>query len=106
MTDLLIDKQGHTTIFTLTRPERMNALSSALMRDLQAGLQEFQSDPDQYVAIITGAGDKAFCSGGDLKEMAASAATGKRLSDVTRSRHCRAGCVREGHDRGGQRPCD
>jgi enoyl-CoA hydratase/carnithine racemase len=79
MTDLLIDKQGHTTIFTLNRPERMNALSSALMRDLQAGLQEFQSDPDQYVAIITGAGDKAFCSGGDLKEMAANAATGKRL---------------------------
>jgi enoyl-CoA hydratase/carnithine racemase len=79
MADLLVDKQGHTTIFTLNRPERMNALSGALMQDLQAGLQEFQRDPDQYVAIITGAGDKAFCSGGDLKEMAASAATAKRL---------------------------
>jgi enoyl-CoA hydratase/carnithine racemase len=79
MADLLVDKQGHTTIFTLNRPERMNALGGTLMPDLQAGLQEFQSDPDQYVAIITGTGDKAFCAGGDLKEMAANAATGKRL---------------------------
>ena len=93
MADLVIDKQGHTTIFTLNRPERMNALSSTLMRDLQAGLQEFQSDPDQHVAIITGAGDKAFCSGGDLKEMAANAATGKRLP-MLRVRRCRRAEVR------------
>ena len=79
MADLLIDKQGHTTIFTLNRPDRMNALGASLLTDLQAGIQEFQNDPDQYVAIITGAGDKAFCAGGDLKEMAASASGGKRL---------------------------
>jgi enoyl-CoA hydratase/carnithine racemase len=79
MADLLVDKQGHTTIFTINRPERMNSLGGTVMADLSAGLAEFQQDPDQYVAVITGAGDKAFCAGGDLKEMAEGAASGSRL---------------------------
>lgn len=79
MPDLLVDKQGHTTIFTINRPQRMNSLGGTVMADLSAGLKEFQEDPDQYVAIITGAGDKAFCAGGDLKEMAEGAASGTAL---------------------------
>jgi enoyl-CoA hydratase/carnithine racemase len=79
MADLLVEKQGHTTIFTINRPERMNALGGTVMEDLSAGMKEFQENPSQYVAIITGAGDKAFCAGGDLKEMAAGAAGGTRL---------------------------
>jgi enoyl-CoA hydratase/carnithine racemase len=79
MPDLLIEKRRHTTIFTLNRPDRMNALSSAMMSDLAAGIREFESDPNQYVAVITGAGDKAFSAGGDLKEMASNAAGGARL---------------------------
>jgi enoyl-CoA hydratase/carnithine racemase len=79
MSDVLIDKQGHTTIFTLNKPQRMNSLSVSMMSALAEGIREFESDPDQYVAIITGAGDKAFCAGGDLKEMASNAADGSRL---------------------------
>lgn len=79
MPDLLIDKRGHTTIFTLNRPNNMNALSAQLLAELREGLAEFQNDPKQYVAVITGAGEKAFCAGGDLKEMASSAGSGKRL---------------------------
>jgi enoyl-CoA hydratase/carnithine racemase len=79
MPDLLIEKQRHTTIFTLNRPDRMNALSSVMLSDLAAGIREFESDPGQYVAIITGTGDKAFSAGGDLKEMASNAASGSRL---------------------------
>ncbi|MER7687170.1 enoyl-CoA hydratase-related protein [Streptomyces sp. NPDC097610] len=71
MADLLVDKHGHTTVFTINRPERMNSLGGTVMPDLVAGLAEFQRDPDQYVAVITGAGDKAFSAGADLKEMAA-----------------------------------
>jgi enoyl-CoA hydratase/carnithine racemase len=78
MADLLVEKQGHTTIFTINRPERMNSLGGTVMADLTAGMKEFQEDPQQYVAIITGAGDKAFCAGGDLKEMAEGAAAGTR----------------------------
>jgi enoyl-CoA hydratase/carnithine racemase len=78
-TDLSIEKHGHTTLFTLNRPERMNALSRVMLADLSAGLEEFRNDPEQYVAVITGAGEKAFCAGADLKEMAANAAGGARL---------------------------
>jgi enoyl-CoA hydratase/carnithine racemase len=79
MPDLLIEKHGHTTVFTINRPERMNSLGGTVSADLTEGLKEFQADPDQYVAVITGAGDKAFCAGGDLKEMAAGAESGTRL---------------------------
>jgi enoyl-CoA hydratase/carnithine racemase len=70
MSELLVERQGHITIFTLNRPERMNALTQDLIHELEAGIKEFNKDPEQYVAIITGAGQKAFCAGGDLKAMA------------------------------------
>jgi enoyl-CoA hydratase/carnithine racemase len=79
MSDILIEKQRHTTIFTLNKPERLNSLSASMLAALAEGIRDFESDPDQYVAIITGAGDKAFCAGGDLKEMASNAADGSRL---------------------------
>ena len=79
MADLLVEKQGHATIFTINRPDRMNALGGTVNADLSAGLKEFEADPDQYVAILTATGDRAFCAGGDLKEMADGAATGSRL---------------------------
>jgi len=79
MADLLVEKQGHATIFTINRPDRMNALGGTVNADLTAGLKEFEADPDQYVAILTATGDRAFCAGGDLKEMADGAATGSRL---------------------------
>ena len=75
MPDLLVDKQGHVTIFTINRPDRMNALGGTVNADLTAGLKEFEADPDQYVAILTATGDRAFCAGGDLKEMADTALT-------------------------------
>ena len=58
-------------IITLNRPETRYALS----KDIRAGLFEawdrFERDPALHIAILTGAGDKAFCAGGDLKEMVA-----------------------------------
>jgi enoyl-CoA hydratase/carnithine racemase len=79
MPDLLIEKRGHTTIFTLNRPDQMNSLGGTITRDLVAGLADFEADPEQYVAIITGAGDRAFSAGGDLKGMAATAAAGDHM---------------------------
>ncbi|PAK28042.1 hypothetical protein CJD44_00950 [Streptomyces sp. alain-838] len=76
MADLLVDRHGHTTVFTINRPERMNSLGGTVMADLDAGLAEFRQDPDQHVAVITGTGDKAFSAGADLKEMAARAEGG------------------------------
>jgi enoyl-CoA hydratase/carnithine racemase len=55
---------------TINRPEARNALSKAVRDGLWEGFRRFAADPDAAVLILTGAGDKAFCAGGDLKEMA------------------------------------
>ena len=69
MSVLLAEKQGPVTILTMNRPERHNALSAEMSQALSGAVVEFREDPEQRVLIITGAGDKAFCSGADLKAM-------------------------------------
>ena len=56
-------------IITLNRPDRRNALGRDIRDGLFAAWDRFERDPALRVAILTGAGDKAFCAGGDLKEM-------------------------------------
>jgi enoyl-CoA hydratase len=56
-------------IITLNRPEARNALGKEIRAGLFAAWERFERDPALRVAILTGAGDKAFCAGGDLKEM-------------------------------------
>jgi enoyl-CoA hydratase len=56
-------------ILTINRPETRNCLSLDVRAGLFAAWQRFEQDARLRVAILTGAGDKAFCAGGDLKEM-------------------------------------
>jgi enoyl-CoA hydratase/carnithine racemase len=56
-------------IITLNRPESRNALGKDIRQGLFAAWERFERDPALRIAILTGAGDKAFCAGGDLKEM-------------------------------------
>ncbi len=60
---------------TIDRPEARNALSKAVREGLFAGAHRFNADDDARVLVLTGAGDRAFCAGGDLKEMADTALT-------------------------------
>ncbi|MEU9457000.1 enoyl-CoA hydratase-related protein [Streptomyces sp. NPDC048277] len=76
MDDLLVERDGHTTVFTLNRPDAMNALSHTVLAELEEGVREFNADDDQRVAVVTGAGTRAFSAGADLKEMASDGATG------------------------------
>jgi enoyl-CoA hydratase len=62
--------RGSAGVVTINRPERRNALSNAVLRDLRAGLRRAQEDPAARVVVLTGAGGEAFCAGGDLREMA------------------------------------
>jgi enoyl-CoA hydratase/carnithine racemase len=50
----------------INRPERRNALNSEVLGELAAGISEAKEDADVRVIVLTGAGDKAFCAGGDL----------------------------------------
>jgi crotonobetainyl-CoA hydratase len=62
-----VEREGHLTIVTLNRPEVMNALHYPAHLELEQVWNEFDADPDQWVAIVTGAGDRAFSAGNDLK---------------------------------------
>ncbi len=57
----------HITTVTITREDRMNALHPYANIEMHEAFNDFAADPEQWVAIVTGAGDKAFCAGNDLK---------------------------------------
>ena len=63
-------RDGHVLTVTINRPEVMNALHPPANAELAGIWDEFQSDPELWVAIITGAGDRAFSAGNDLKHQA------------------------------------
>ena len=65
-----VERDGHLTIVTLDRPERMNSLHPPAHRELAEIFDDFHADPEQWVAIVTGAGDRAFSAGNDLKHQA------------------------------------
>lgn len=67
---LLVERSddSHVVTVTLNRPEQMNAMNTAMGEDLLACFDAFQRDRDARAVVFTGAGDRAFCAGGDLKE--------------------------------------
>jgi enoyl-CoA hydratase len=62
-------REDGIAILTIDRPDTRNALSREVRDGLFAAWDRFEHDPALRVAILTGSGDKAFCAGGDLKEM-------------------------------------
>jgi len=68
-----VERKGALTVITINRPEVMNALHPPAQEELSGALDAFAADPAQWVAILTGAGDRAFCAGNDLKYHASDA---------------------------------
>jgi crotonobetainyl-CoA hydratase len=64
------DLDGHIATVTIARPEARNALDNLANIELGKAFDAFAADPEAWVAIITGEGDKAFCAGNDLKAVA------------------------------------
>ncbi|HWF00916.1 MAG TPA: enoyl-CoA hydratase [Caulobacteraceae bacterium] len=65
---ILVETDGPVTIVTLNRPQALNALNSQVLADLTEAFSQFDADPDQRVAVITGS-ERAFAAGADIKEM-------------------------------------
>ena len=67
---LLVERSddGYVVTVTLNRPEQMNAMNTGMGEDLLACFDGLQHDREARAVILTGAGDRAFCAGGDLKE--------------------------------------
>src|SRR3954451_12964821 len=89
---LLYEQRGPVTVITINRPERMNAIGPQTHRELVDAWDRFRTDDAALVAVLTGAGDRAFCAGGDLK----AAIEGEAPAPVTPAE-------RAAHDRG-ERP--
>ena len=68
MADLIYEKFDRYAVFTMNRPERLNALGGTMNADLDEALADFTADPAMRAGIVTGAG-RAFSAGADLKEM-------------------------------------
>jgi len=65
-----VEREGRLLVVTINRPDVMNALHPAANKELAEVFDRFAADPEAWVAIITGAGDKAFSAGNDLKYQA------------------------------------
>ena len=64
--EVLYQKKERIAYVTINRPERRNSLNLAAMRLLASAWTDFREDPEVWVAILTGAGDRDFCVGADL----------------------------------------
>jgi len=67
---LRLERDGRVATLTLARPERMNAFDAAMRAELPRAWRELADDPEVWAIIVTGAGDRAFCAGMDLREPA------------------------------------
>jgi len=67
---VLVERDGAVATVVLNRPEAMNALSGELLAALAARLRELEADASVRCVVLTGAGDRAFSAGGDVKDMA------------------------------------
>ena len=76
MTDLIIRKTGPAGYITLNRPQALNALTYDMCLEIEGTLDAWRNDNDVNLILIDGAGERAFCSGGDIADMYKSGQTG------------------------------
>lgn len=66
---ILFEKKERVGILTINRPDKLNAISNELTRELSQLLDEIENDDDLRALVVTGAGDKAFVAGADINEL-------------------------------------
>jgi enoyl-CoA hydratase len=69
MDELVIEKRGAVTLITLNRPDAHNSITADMAIGLAEGIDAFAADASASVLVITGAGDRSFCSGANLKDV-------------------------------------
>lgn len=77
--DVLYRVEDKVAWITINRPARRNAMATATVRRLTDAFVQAGEDPDVWAIVLTGTGDKAFCAGGDLKEMDETARSGRQI---------------------------
>jgi enoyl-CoA hydratase len=90
-TSIRIDTRDRVRYLTIDREQRRNALDGATRKALATAFVEANADPDVWAVVLTGAGDRAFCAGRDLKELDETAREGRGIAtpmqDLNRNLH-------------------
>jgi crotonobetainyl-CoA hydratase len=92
---VLLERREHVVVITFNRPEASNAANAAVTALVAAALDEAAADPDIRAVVVTGAGDRAFCAGADLREASSDGA----LFSAGAARYGFAGIVRHPIDK-------
>ncbi|NP_001383558.1 3-hydroxyisobutyryl-CoA hydrolase, mitochondrial isoform 2 [Gallus gallus] len=78
--DVLLQKQGGAGIITLNRPKVLNALSFKMIQQIYPQIKAWEQDPETFLIIIKGTGEKAFCAGGDVRAIADAGKAGDTMT--------------------------
>ena len=81
--DILLGVEGAAAVVTLNRPQALNALTDAMRGELAAAIPRWVRDPQVYALLIASSSERAFCAGGDVREMAEWGRS--RIADARRS---------------------
>src|SRR5262245_33965111 len=76
--NLLIERDGAVAVVTINRPQVLNALNGETVDELRRAVLDLKHDDDVRAVVVTGAGEKAFVAGADIKEIAVQTPTGGR----------------------------
>ena len=76
--EVLCEKQGEAGLITLNRPKALNALNLTMVREMRRALDAWAQDPTVTRIVVQGAGEKAFCAGGDIRQLTEDLRAGKR----------------------------
>ncbi|WP_420231435.1 enoyl-CoA hydratase/isomerase family protein [Pseudomonas sp. ABY48] len=79
--EVLVEVRNHIGHLTLNRPAGLNALTLGMVRSLQQQLDRWALDPQIHAVVLRGAGDKAFCAGGDIRSLYDSHQRGNTLHE-------------------------
>src|SRR3990172_6310971 len=92
--NITYERRDRIALITLNRPDRLNAIDGDTSVELREAFSSLRDDPDQWVAILTGTGEKSFSAGADLVAMARSMAEGRGVglsvpfAGITRDFEC------------------
>jgi len=76
--EVVCERQGEAGLITLNRPKALNALTLGMVREMRRALDAWETDPAVTRIVVQGAGEKAFCAGGDIRQLTEDLKAGRR----------------------------
>ncbi|XP_074255457.1 3-hydroxyisobutyryl-CoA hydrolase, mitochondrial isoform X1 [Saimiri boliviensis] len=80
--EVLLEKKGCAGVITLNRPKSLNALTLNMVQQIYPQLKKWEQDPETFLIIIKGAGEKAFCAGGDIRAISEAENANQKIASV------------------------